>query len=422
MLPPEFAPLIPTVTEVIALTIFVFVAIGILGRFLNSVVGEFLLEIPFLLLTCLAFYILFGLIGVGLKLSPNQITWVANAGLVIGAAVASIWEVWGGRKNGTSEPGKRRGAWFFLCLWLGFCFVSWIGHAAGGWLGLLVITAPAMLGFWLLLHYLARFILPLDEGQSVSEALRCLLTFSAGTNYPYYVLENREKVERVPGNQFRQDPLRGPTIYGTGVFLTGPDHILAVSNGFKFAIRGPGVVFTQLFETIQEPMDLQPQQRPYTVEATTKDGICLEFNTFGPFQLDAGEQQPELGKPFPFRKSSVFKAFHAQSIDIKRDKLDGEVVEKRVRRRWDELYEMIGTHVMQDIISGYKFDELYEPLDPAKDPRKDIAAEYREKMREELPRRGIRIPGGGISNLMPADKDTVFNQRITSWQAQWQRK
>ena len=112
----------------------------------------------------------------------------------------------------------------------------------------------------------------------------------------------------------------------------------------------------------QEPMDLQSQQRPYTVEATTKDGICLEFNTFGPFQLDAGEQQPELGKPFPFRKSSVFKAFHAQSIDIKRDELDGEVVEKRVRRRWDELYEMIGTHVMQDIISGYKFDELHEPL------------------------------------------------------------
>ena len=43
-------------------------------------------------------------------------------------------------------------------------------------------------------------------------------------------------------------------------------------------------------------------------------------------------------------------------------------------------------------------------------------------MREELPKRGIKIPGGGISNLMPADEDTVFNQRITSWQAQWQRK
>ena len=416
-------PLITTTAiEIFALIIFVLVAAGILGRLLNDVVGEFLLEISLLLSVCLVFYILFGFIGVGLKLPPNQVTWITNVGLVIGIVAAAGLGASSGRRNGTSEPGKRRGAWFFLCLWLGFCFVSWVGHAAGGWLGLLIITAPAMLGFWLLLHYLARFILPLDEAQSVSEALRCLLTFSAGTNYPYFAIEDREKVERVPGNQFRQNPLRGPTIYGPGIFLTGPDHILAVSNGFKVAIRGPGVVFTRLYEIIQEPMDLQPQQRLYTVEATTKDGICLTFNTFGPFQLDAGEQQPELGKPFPFRKSSVFKAFHAQSIDIKRDKLDGEVVEKRARRRWDELYEMIGTHIMQDIIAEYKFDELYEPLDPDKDPRKDIAEEYRKEMRKELPKRGIRIPGGGISNLMPADEDTVLNQRITSWQAQWQRK
>ena len=142
-----FVLLIPLVIEILALAMFVLVAAGILGRFLNSVVGEFLLEIPFLLLTCLAFYILFGLVGFGFELSPNQTTWVANAGLVIGVVAAAGLGASSGRRNGTSEPGKRRGAWFFLCLWVGFCFVSWIGHAAGGWLGLLVITAPAMLGF-----------------------------------------------------------------------------------------------------------------------------------------------------------------------------------------------------------------------------------------------------------------------------------
>jgi hypothetical protein len=424
MLLSEFAPLISTATEIIALGIFVVTAVVILGRLLNSVAGEFLLEIPLLLLICLISYAIFGLIGVGLKLSPNQVTRVADVGLVIGVVAAAGWGASSGRKNGTSEPGKRRGAWFFLCLWLGFCFASWVGHAAGGWLGLLTITAPAVLGFWLLLHYLARFILPLDETQSVSEALRCLLTFSAGTNYPYFAIEDREKVERVPGNQFKQDPLRGTTIYGPGIFLTGPDHVVVVSSGLgDTSIRGPGVAFTYLFEATQEPMELRLQQRLYTVEAFTKDGIKVKFNAFGPFQLDAGKQQPEEGKPFPVHAKSVFKAYHyAQLVDIQRGKRNGEIVEERKKRRWDELYEIKGTHVMQEIIADHTFDELCEPHDLEKDPRTKIAKEYRKRMRQELPEYGIKIPGGGVSNLFPADKDAVFEQRIKSWQAHWQRK
>jgi hypothetical protein len=302
-------------------------------------------------------------------------------------------------------------------LWLGFCFAGWIGHLAGKWVGLLTITLPAVVIFWGALYYFAHFILPLDKDQQVSTAFRCLLTFSAGTNYPYYAMEGRRKVERVPGNQF-SDLFAGP-----GIFLTGPDYAVAVSNGLKFVgVRGPGVVFTKKFETIQKPMELRPQQRPYTVEATTKDGIQVEFTTFGPFQLDAGKQRPELGKPFPLRSKSIFKAFYARPVDVKRSEANGEVVEEREQRRWDELYEIIGTHVMQDIIAKYKFDELCEPFDPEKDPRTEIAAEYRSRMREELSKHGIKIPGGGISNLLPADTDAIFERRVANWQAEWQRK
>jgi hypothetical protein len=230
-------------------------------------------------------------------------------------------------------------------------------------------------------------------------------------------MEGREKVERVPGNQF------GEFFAGPGVFVTGPDHVVAVETGLEFAgVRGPGVVFTERYESIQEPVDLRPQQRSYTVETVTKDGVPVKFTTFGPFQLDVGNRQPEQGKPFPFRKSSIFRAFYAQPIDITRGEVEGEVVEERKRRRWDELYAMIGTHVMQDIIAEYKFDELCELLDPEKDPRAKIADEYQKRMQEELRKYGIRILGGGISNLFPADKDAVLARRIENWQAQWQRR
>jgi len=77
---------------------------------------------------------------------------------------------------------------------------------------------------------------------------------------------------------------------------------------------------------------------------------------------------------------------------------------------------------MQDIIAEYEFDDLCEPFDLDKDPRVEIAAKYRERMRRELSRHGIKIPGGGVSNLMPADEDAVFRRRIMNWRALWQRK
>jgi len=423
-LPSELAPLIATVVEIIALGALVIAVAVILGHFLESIVGEFLLVVFFpLIVICLTGYMLFGLAGFALVSDPDLATRAAKAegwatvGLVMSVIFATGLSVLLGRDMGTSEPGKRRGAIFFPGLWVGFCLASWIGHTSGGWVGLLVITLPAMVIFWLAAYHFARFTLPLDENQPVSRAFRCLVTFSAGTNYPYYVLEDREKVERVPGNQFKR------SFSGPGIFLTGPDHVVAVSDGLKFKdVRGPGVVFTYWLESIQEPMDLRPQQRAYTVEATTRDGIRVRFTTFGPFQLDAGEQQPEPGKPFPFRASSVFKAFHAQPMDIKRDRREGEVVEERKRRRWDELYEMIGTHVMQDIIAQYEFNELCEPFDPEKDPRVEIARKYRKRIRRELSRHGIKIPGGSVSNLLPADRDVVFKQRIRNWQVRWRRK
>jgi hypothetical protein len=430
-LPSEFDAFVVVTAQIIALGIFATLLAIILGYFLNKGFGAFFLGTlpPIVLLICVAGYLLFGLMGYFLSRPPADLNeaqrfarTVASAqrwgsvGLFLAVMIVTGLGALIGRILGGSKSGKRRGAFFVPALWLGLCSAGWIGHKAGGWIGLFSITLPAVAIFWLALYILAHYILPLDEDQSVWTALRCLLTFSLGTNYPYYTIEDRQRIERVPGNQFAQ------FFAGPGIFLTSPDYAVAVSDGRMFkGVRGPGVVFTNIFEST-EPVELRPQQRSYKVEASTRDGIPLRFTVFGPFQLDAGDQRPGLGKPFPFRASSIFKALLARPIDISRGTDHSGVVEERKRRGWDDLYEMIGTHVMQDIVAQYKFDELCAPFDPEKDPRNEIAAKYLEEMRKELPKYGIKIPGGGVSNLLPADQDEVIQQRIQDWQARWQHK
>jgi len=420
-MPGELAPLTPTALEITALGGLAIVAAAALGYLSDKGFGAFSLALRSLIATliCLGGYIGFARIGYFSFATPSisRARGWAAAGLVIAIIIVGGLGAHFGRNLGGSEPGKKRGTVFVVGLWVGFCFASWIGHKAGSWVGLLTIALPAMTIFWLALYYLVHFILPLDEDQAVSTALRCLLTFSAGTNYPYYAIENREKVECVPGNQ------TGMFFSGPGIVLTGPDHVVALSNNLKFTgVRGPGVVFTKQWEVIQEPIDLRPQQRAYDVEAIAKDGIRVKVRAFGMFQLDAGRRQPELGRPFPFRAEAVFKAFRTQVVDIRRGTHAGEVIEERKQCRWDELYEIIGTHVVQDIIARYEFDKLCEPLELDKDPRKDIIKEYQEEMRERLPEYGIRALGGGLSDLLPADRDPVLERRIMNWQAQWQRK
>jgi hypothetical protein len=416
---------LPGLLEMLVLGAYVVIAAAVLGYLAHKVDGAIFLAtlvvmVPFI---CIVAYVVFGVIGMAVGSSADPADQIARAerwatvGLVIGIlAVAGMAALYG-RGLAGSEPGKKRATFFLPGLWLGFCFSSWVGHRTGGWLGLLTITLPAQIMFWAMVYFFAHHVLPIGNHQSYFKVMRCLLTFAAGTNYPYYALEGREKVERVPGKQ------SAVFFSGPGIVLIGPDHALAAAGGMAFkGVRPPGVVFTAKGESVQEPMDLRPQQRPFSVEAITKDGIPVKFTTAGPFKLDAGGQKPVLGESFPFRASSIFKAFHARPIDIKRDELDGDVFEERERRRWDDLYEIVGTHVMQDIIGDYTFDQLSEPLKPEKDPRTEIAATYRRRMRQELAKHGIRIPGGGVSNLLPADEAQVIERRIENWKSKWQRR
>lgn len=300
--------------------------------------------------------------------------------------------------------GKERGALFVPSLWLGFCGSCAVGLLSAGKLGLITITLPSLLVFWGSMFWISRCLLPLQSQRQWGKAFRSLFTFSLGTNHPYHVMEDRVPVERVSGNPY------GQLFAGPGIIITGPAHAPVIWDGLRFRrVAKPGLSFTERFETIYQVVDLRPQLRSFHIDAITKDGIRIRVLTFLPFKLHAKGQEPQLGTSFPSDEESIYKAVWRQPV------------ERGHKIAWDEVVPIEATRFMRKIIGRLNLDELCEPFDPSRDPRIDIKNRLVRQIRQELQEWGIEIIGGGISNLQPVDSRVIEN-RIETWQAEWERK
>ncbi len=340
----------------------------------------------------------------GYQLRGNPGAWI---GLLAGIVLAGILLA---RILGNIIRG--RSGRFVAGLWFGFCALCIFGYLAGGWVGLLTITLPSVAIFWVGLFRISAYILPLRDRSQQREAFRSLLTFTLGTNYPYYFAKDGKPDKRVDGNPYLQ------FFAGPGIVYTDCDHAAYVTDGVNVkGVFEPGLTFTHLFDLPPKVVDLRPQLRAFPVEALTKDGIPIKVVIFIPFRIDSGGQLVELGRPFPFRKRAVYLAVAGELIERKPNK-----EESGKRHEWDgQLVPVIATRIVQDIISRYTVDELCAPLDPERDPRVEIATELRKRVKEALLPLGIEAIGGGISNLIPQDS-AVMQRRLDSWRTEWQRR
>lgn len=297
-------------------------------------------------------------------------------------------------------------------------------------------------------------------------AMKSFLTFNLERNYPYYVVEDREAELRVKGNRF------GQSFVGPGIVLTDANHVVLIWDGLNYkGVRPPGLTFTHRFEEIKEVFDLRPQLRSFNVRAITKDGIALDFLAFVPFRISTGEKQPSFkieteakpakkgglgekvvledspllgsqdiktgaipmkkrgsgkkhtiqGNPFPYSEDAVLRAARAQMIEYQREGEGKAQIESRDSKPWHELVPLMAKRVLRNIIAQYTFDQLCGPFDPSSDPRSEIKDRYLTDLGKAVESWGIQIVGGGISNLMPADKN-VLNTRIENWRTLWAPK
>ncbi len=286
-----------------------------------------------------------------------------------------------------------------------------------------------VLAFLIGLFLLGGFLLPFpppDRSVSRGERLRqrlkehwhafkILWDVLLGQNYPFWVVTDEPREEDKLEQRGKGDAL-AMFAWGNGIILSDCDHAVAVSNGLQFrGAQGPGLSFTGFAERPMRTLDLRPQLRAFTVQGLTRDGIQVKVLAFTPFQIDRGDQVPRLGEPFPYRKSAAFRAVHAQMMAL-------PGTPDPSQRSWDELPQLYGTRILQDILSQYDFDDLYR-YDPGEEPpRVRIAREFRERLRAELEPFGIQLIGGGISNLLPVKEQEVLKERVRNWRTEWVRR
>jgi len=357
--------------------------------------------------------LLFVLSGVACMICIAGASLRGEVGLIV--AIVMVAALAYGLGNRLSE---QRGAWTVSLTWVGWCAVSALGYVTARIAGLVLITLPSVALFWIGAYWLAPKLLPLRDKAPRSDrlkSLRALLTYTLGTNYPYYTVENRKATTQVKGNPFQQ------FFAGPGIVITSCDHTVIVTNNFKITqIPDPGLAFTERYEAINEVVDLRAQLHAFTIEAITKDGIRIKVLTFVPFRIYAGDW-PRSGAAFPLRKSAAFQAVQARLIEPLREQKDGAVVENRQTHAWDETVDIVATRIVRRIVSEYAFDDLCAPYQPQREPRNEIIQRLRQDLKNELSTVGIEPLGGGISNLLPAD-DQLLQQRIGNWQAEWERR
>ena len=335
-------------------------------------------------------------------------------GLLGGIILAGLW--WArafGKVTRISRSGR-----FVFGVWFGYCVLCILGFLIAGWVGLLTFTLPTTLFFWWGLYHISGHILPLHNPKDRRErhkAFRTLLTFTLGTNYPYYSVDEYGQPEkRVEGDAFRQ------FFAGPGFVVTNCEHVAYITSGVRVGgVFEPGLTFTGLYDLEPRIVDLRPQVRAFPVEALTKDGIPIEVVTFIPYRVDPGEQTAQLGQSFPFRQKAVHTLLARELVERKQDKR-----ESGKRHEWEGgpehgLIPLIGTPIMQDIISRYTVDELCACQDPERDPRVEIATELKSRAQEALEPLGLKLLGGGISNLIPKNGG-IIERRLESWRTKWE--
>lgn len=305
---------------------------------------------------------------------------------------------------------------FMAAQWFSFCALCLVGYLAGGQIGLLTITLPCLVMFWVVLSRIACYTLPLREDCQESMAFRCLLTHAMGTNYPYHVVRGGEVEDRYPGIPFLQ------FFAGPGIVYADPDQGAYVDNNRSIRqIFGPGLNFTRVFEENPRALDLRPQVRSFPITALTKDGISVHSQVTLAFRLRHSRQPSQPGESFHSSQRTASQIATSEYVEGGR-----QPAEAAGQHRWDgQLVALLVTPILQDIVSRKSVDELCAPRIQQGGPqphiryiapRTDIAAELRTRTRRALHKQGVELVEIWFDNLSPRDL-SVLRRRIHNWRA-----
>jgi hypothetical protein len=145
------------------------------------------------------------------------------------------------------------------------------------------------------------------------------------------------------------------------------------------------------------------------------------------FRIDAGQQEPQIGNAYPFRRRAAFRALRAGMIEIHREGSGYEEIEHRDKQSWEDIVPRTAQYVLRNVLADYRFDELSQRYwDPGDEDnpqmvRSEIQARFRRELEEAVLEWGIQVQAAGFGNLEAA-VDEIGTTRIENWRVLWARK
>lgn len=308
-------------------------------------------------------------------------------------------------------------------------------------------------GFLFWLFFFAQFTLPLKTIDHRKDAFVRLLLYIAGAAGPVVRVENGEIKERKAEHE-----KTGP---GVVILDTASAAMIRTPAAFSGPI-GPGVYFTDRFESVAGTVDLHLQknaigplesedpfapqgaeetdaefkarsERRYLTQGVTRDGIDVAPRITVAVRLDV--EQNQGATRFGYSPEAVSRVITATPID------PNEKIEALVRK-YDltKLPLHLAADIWKECISRYTLDELFNAAPNQPTALQDIAQEIRNRLanptyqeRDAVGRltsvvrpsrefqilrsRGVRLEGTTLPYLK--FPQTVEDQILNTWQSSW---
>ena len=323
---------------------------------------------------------------------------------------------------------------------IGHFTVIFFGWLVKRWLGILFISLPMILTYYIVLYYLAMVTLPVNNPEDRAEKRKrflVLASFTWGAQFPLFVVGDHawKKTEtRIPGNFTRNRPIKIP-----GLIWTKSHQVVGITSGIQFKrVDGPGVVFMEKMERPFQVIDLRTQVRTSEIDVVSKDGINFKARVFCAFRIDPepwdnetyeklrpmngllrGANKPNhIEGSFPFSSLRVQAALGTTSTQATED----------VVIYWDKWALNVVEDAARKVISQKRLDELWRPEDDKKEANAldKIADEIKDSAYLPLRAAGILLFVARIVNFhFPTAKgqiDHISQQQISTWGSEWKRK
>jgi len=205
--------------------------------------------------------------------------------------------------------------------------------------------------------------------------------------------------------------------------LGGPGNVVIFNDsavilerfGRFIRVAGPGAVFLRRFERVREVLDLRPQERSEVAIALTRDGIPVQTEVQVRFQL--ARPPVNTSPPASSTLRPVYRWAWTRAGQCHFRLINLDTGQQRENHWPEQVMGSVGS-TMQAIIASYRLDELLEPYEPDRDPRREITERLQHELDAAARDFGARVLEVRMGALEPTLAE-VARQRMATWQAVW---